>query len=351
MTDFDLTAEQQSAIDFVTKNCVKKKQVLLGGLAGTGKSTCLVEISQNFPDFAVCAFTGKACNVLRRKGLRNAATIHSTIFDVIVGADNEPEYTLKSKHKLGFGGFIVDEASMVSEELYDALSYYKIPMIFVGDHGQLEPVGTKFNLMQKPDIKLEKIHRNANFIARFAHHLRDGKEAEAFKCKDDTVKIVPRKSLAEKDLLGVDQIICAFNKTRVSINSFVRKKLGKKGIIDENERIICLKNNREFGIFNGMQVIVEKVFKNKIRFRDDNQKTLDIPIELSQFGSVSLAENANRDRNKGFFDYSYCITAHKSQGDEFDKILVIEEKCDLWDSKRWAYTAASRAKESIIWAK
>jgi ATP-dependent exoDNAse (exonuclease V) alpha subunit len=49
------------------------------------------------------------------------------------------------------------------------------------------------------------------------------------------------------------------------------------------------------------------------------------------------------------FDYAHCITAHKSQGDEFDSVLVIEQKCKNWEHKRWAYTAASRAKTKLKW--
>ncbi len=49
------------------------------------------------------------------------------------------------------------------------------------------------------------------------------------------------------------------------------------------------------------------------------------------------------------FDYAYAATAHKFIGDEADKVIVFEERCRLWEHARWAYTAASRARESLIW--
>lgn len=50
------------------------------------------------------------------------------------------------------------------------------------------------------------------------------------------------------------------------------------------------------------------------------------------------------------FDYAYVVTCHKMQGDEQPNILVYEQVCDKWDHKRWAYTAASRAKDKVYWA-
>ena len=49
------------------------------------------------------------------------------------------------------------------------------------------------------------------------------------------------------------------------------------------------------------------------------------------------------------FDYCYAVTCHKAQGDEWDRVVVIEQRCDRWDHARWAYTAASRARKSLIW--
>lgn len=189
MSDIELTDEQKQAIDYVANNIRSQQIISLGGFAGTGKSTCLKFLSEKFKNFAVCAFTGKACNVLRKKGILRAETIHSTIYDCKLDSKNRPIFDLKKKYSLGIDGFLVDEASMISEELFENLLYFGFPIIFIGDHGQLEPVGTKFNIMKKPDITLEKIHRNANTVAKFADHLRKGNNADSYTCKDGSVTI------------------------------------------------------------------------------------------------------------------------------------------------------------------
>ena len=119
-------------------------------------------------------------------------------------------------------GFIIDESSMVTQEIYDDLKSYNLPIIFVGDHGQLEPIDSKLNLMQSPDYRLEEIHRYAGDIAKFADRLRNGLSSRGFKGTDNSVEFLPGKALDNQLLAEVDQIICAFNKTRVEMNSRVR---------------------------------------------------------------------------------------------------------------------------------
>ena len=48
------------------------------------------------------------------------------------------------------------------------------------------------------------------------------------------------------------------------------------------------------------------------------------------------------------YDYGYCITCHKAQGSEYDKVLVIEEFLKGNEHARWLYTAATRAKEKLV---
>lgn len=345
----ELTQEQKEAIQHIQKNIKNKDYQTLGGYAGTGKSTCLSVLAEKYPTFKTCAFTGKAAHVLRKKGISDANTIHSTIYTCKEDEDGDIHFQLKRSYERDFDGLFVDEASMISKDLFDDIMSFNVPVVFFGDHGQLEPIKSDFNLMQKPQITLEKIHRNANTIAQFANYLRLGGEAKNFNKFDDTVKFVSKKTVSIKDLSKADQVICAFNKTRCSINNKVRECLGHKNIIEKNEKIICLKNNRMFGIFNGMQGNVTNVKNKKITFVDyDNNKFI-LDVFMNQFGMEKLHESAQQDKDRGYFDYSYAITCHKAQGDEWDDIIVIEERCDLWDHKRWAYTAASRAKKSILW--
>lgn len=347
----ELTAHQRSALYKLVQGVKDKKlkQQTLGGYAGTGKTTLLKYLCQFFPNFGVCAYTGKAANVLRKKGVSAASTIHSRIYKAYF--DNGIVYFDLVPHP-GCDGFIVDEASMVSDDIYADLCSFDLPMIFVGDHGQLEPIDSKFNLMNDPDYKLEEIHRNAGSIAKFAEHLRKGYSARGFKSDSDQVAFIAKPS--DDLLMSVDQVICAYNKTRVSINERIRQIQGYKEVINIGERVMCLRNNRNLGLFNGMQGTVVNLSEGKYRrkymdFEVDGIVIRDIWYDPKQFGKETYNFDSFSKDSANPFDYASAITAHKSQGDEWPNVLAIEQKCNKWDHRRWAYTVASRAKEKLYW--
>ena len=321
----------------------------IGGFAGTGKTTLIKYIIKYFPDFLVCAYTGKAANVLRKKGISNAATIHSLIYKPHLSFG---EVYWDLAESVPCSGFIVDEASMVSSDIFEDLQSFGIPIIFVGDHGQLEPIDSNFNLMEKPDYTLEEIHRNAGDIAKFAERLRKGFSSRGFKSLDNSVEFIGGKKLSDNILMDVSQVICAFNKTRVDINNQIRSVLGYEGFLNVGERVMCLRNNKTFNLFNGMQGVVKDIYQERYRtyidFEFDNMTISRILLDKTNFGKESYDIKHGKDTPNPF-DYAYCITAHKSQGDEFDSVLVLEQQCKNWSHKRWAYTAASRAKNKLIW--
>jgi len=309
----------------------------------------MVHLAKAFPKFGVGAYTGKAASVLRTRGVSSAGTIHSMIYRPFVKDDGEVEFYPKTDGEISdeFSGFLIDEASMVPKGIHEQLSSYGLPIVYIGDHGQLEPIGTDINLMSNPDIKLEKIHRNAGEIAQFAHHLREGNDPFTFKT-EGKVQVAKRKSITDEHIKSTDQIICAFNKTRVAINEKVRTLNGKSGPVQEGDRIICLRNNKPIGIYNGLQGIAKKVIsKNKLVFEAEDGGSYPVKYDPKQFMAEKTTDAY--DKEVCLFDFSYCITCHKSQGSQFDNMIVIEQYCSMWDMKRWNYTAASRAKHSLIW--
>lgn len=339
-----LTKEQKHVIQEALK--LKKPTTKIGGYAGVGKTTIISHIIKALPNFAVCAYTGKAADVLRQKGMYDASTIHSLIYKPTIDGNGDVYFELASN--LDCDGIIVDEASMVSKEIYHDLLYFDVPIIFVGDHGQLEPVGSQFNLMEEPDYVLEKIHRNSGEIAHFAEFVRKGnKPSNWISQGGDKVQFISMRDYAPY-MTEVDQVICAFNKTRVSINEAIRKQLNRGPTLENGDRVMCLRNNHKLGIFNGMQGIAKKVKKTKMTFvtRD---KDVSVTYDPNVFNQIKYEFDRDRDSSDPF-DYCYGITCHKAQGDEFSKVLVVEQQCDLWDQKRWSYTAASRAKEQLLWA-
>ena len=346
-----LSVEQKQAISRAIKSIKNDEPVLrIGGLAGTGKTLCLAKIRESYSKFAVGAYTGKAASVLRRRGIHDASTIHRLIYTP-VEIDGKIRFTLKSRNEIAqkYDGFLIDEGSMVSEFIYSHLLSFGLPIIFFGDHGQLEPVGSTFNLMAEPDIRLEKIHRNAGEIAHFAEWLRMGNDPKKFPCKE-RVSVVPKRLLTPDHYVGTDQVICAYNKTRCRINRTVRERLGYTAELEPGERVICLRNNSTIGVYNGLQGVAQSVNLDgtrTFRFATDDEQFF-VRYDPNQFGKESGTVEC--DLEICLFDYAYAITAHKSQGDEFNNVIVVEEICENWDHKRWAYTAASRAKTNIIWA-
>ena len=350
------TEEQQSIINSVLNDLKKRsnKYVSIGGYAGTGKTTIIKELIRNLPNFRVCAFTGKASNILRRKGVFNAETIHSTIYDVQKDENDKLKYKLKSISKLPIDGFIIDEASMISEELYKDLSYFDKPILFVGDHGQLPPIGkTKFNIMSNPQYKLETIHRNAGPIAHFANHLRENKNARLFSNDSSQVLIRTKKELTLEHLISVDQVICAYNKTRVVLNNKIRQVLKLPDEPTVGDKIIILKNNKDHNVFNGQQGVISKInqYRVDINFDGRIQKSLPYTKDLFNVEKIDQDTLNDYDRDLVIMDYAYAITCHKAQGDQFDKVAVLEEPSTIWEMNRWNYTAASRAETQLLWYK
>ena len=142
-----LTEEQKGALRNIMANLEQYPYLTLGGYAGTGKSTIIKVLLDALTNkglhFTSAAYTGKACNVLRKKGIP-ANTIHSTIYTPVTNEKNETEWQCKSRLQLrheGIFGFVIDEASMVSKEIHQDLVSFGLPIIYVGDHGQLEPIG------------------------------------------------------------------------------------------------------------------------------------------------------------------------------------------------------------------
>ncbi|MBA3679254.1 AAA family ATPase, partial [Candidatus Saccharibacteria bacterium] len=145
----------------------------LGGYAGTGKTTLLAALrtilNTNRPEIRIsfAAFTGKAALVLKHKLKTDnimqrgdsVSTLHSLMYHSEGSKDSAPSWRKRDELKADL--IVVDEASMVSEEIWQDLLSFGKPILAVGDHGQLPPIGSNFNLMDEPNLRLEKIWRQA----------------------------------------------------------------------------------------------------------------------------------------------------------------------------------------------
>ena len=203
--------------------------------------------------------------------------------------------------------------------------------------------------MGEPDYRLETIHRNAGEIAHFAEYIRQGYKPSSWEIRNGVgrkIKFLPRNTHREM-VAEVDQTICAYNKTRAELNSFVRRSLGRPDKPVAGDRVMCLRNDSLAGLFNGMQGVAGEIYDDVISFESD-EFVYAVQFDPTVFGQVKYEFEHNRESPMPF-DYCYAVTCHKVQGSEYDSVLVLEQKCDLWDHRRWAYTAASRAKEKLFW--
>lgn len=332
-----------------------RKLVTLGGHAGVGKSTMIAHMLRR-TKAKVCAFTGKAAHVLNTKGVP-ATTIHSLIYQCFQACENcgkgedgckceAPALKLRWSLVPAIDAelVIVDEASMVDRRLLDDLESFGVPLLCVGDHGQLEPVGDDPGLMRAPDIRLETIHRQAagSPIIRFAHHVRQGHAAESFGPETTVMRGLP------SDLRPYDAILCGFNKTRVAVNAKIRRQLGFKGLLEKGERVICRRNNKEHGIFNGMLGTVERVGDGTIDVVDDmGTRFKGLPFLPAQLDAEQVVKDPPKDAT--LWMRGYCITVHSSQGSEWERVLVLEQLAKIWEPARWRYTAATRASKMLTW--
>lgn len=354
------------------------KVVTLGGYAGTGKTTLIKYLLSQLPGWSVSAFTGKAVSVLKSKGIP-ANTIHQTLYQPISEPPKEHEIDLtKPKNEeIEFSskgnispGFIVDEASMVTRNIYADFLSTHMPVIYVGDHGQLPPVqkdDESFNIMSDPDYRLEKLHRNAGPIARFAEYLRKGGKPRFYKSDSDKV-IMGNSQIPDSDILNSDAILCSKNDNVKKLNEYYRQLKNYKDVLVTGEKLMALQNYHPY-IFNGEMLKIDSInYAGRdyvsITFTKDREKVT-ININRHQFNhssTINCPKYIRKDdfvcKNMNFIlpcQYGYAMTVHKSQGSEFNQVMVID---DLHSNRfspmaknyeKWAYTAASRAKEKLFW--
>jgi exodeoxyribonuclease-5 len=370
--DVRLSAEQRDFVDAILAGIDDdREEQTAGGYAGTGKTTCIRELHRRLPRFAVVAPTGRAALVLGHKGIP-ASTIHSRMYRAIPACHGRcardrvecrcPIIGWEKKDSLECDGILCDESSMVNRQVHADLLSYGLQYIFVGDHGQLPPVpGDRekalglppFNLMEAPDYRLEHIHRNAGEIARFAEYLRNDGAAARFRPRTDDVLVTDVAGLDDLPILDVGHIICARNPTRIELNRHVRARLGRNALVEPGEVVMCLRNDHRGGtsLCNGTLAVVLQVYPGDCRFDLDSEegKFWGVRYDPSRFGQVP-AKDGLRNGGPLPFDYGYAATCHKSQGGEWPIVLVLEERCGfLWEHRRWAYTAASRAQDMLVW--
>jgi len=381
----NLSSDQKNVLDSLLswyKDKNRSQFITLGGYAGTGKTTLISVLREKLHKedkklkVAFVSYTGKAARVLRysleeRKSLQSqdtVGTIHSLMYSpienkrgVIVGWELRKEIFCDL--------IIVDEASMVDQNIWrDLLSYGK-PVIAVGDHGQLPPIRGKFNLMENPQLKLEEIHRQAkgnpiievSIMARkqgFIPHGDYSRTVRKFTRTDEDAREIVGDLLCNYDENTL--VLCGYNNTRVKMNNYIRNSLEFEVPTPQpRDRVICLRNNQMEKIFNGMQGTILSIEKDdddwyfaRIQM-DGEEKTYKGPISVKQFNSLTpmnFTDKRPSIMDGDLFDFGYALTVHKAQGSQSRRVILFEERFKQMDDemwRRWLYTAVTRAQEEL----
>jgi len=393
-----LGPQQAQAADIIMDwyiNNEDKQIFVLAGYAGTGKTTLAKFLSaqlENRVQFG--AYTGKAVNILREKGCVNVDTIHTLLYkpvghdktklhdmkrelaDALTAGDSFKATSLqtdievmekehrKPKFDLNMesgGGdlLFVDEYSMLPLEILQHLKQKYRKILFMGDPFQLPPVKGNCNL--EPDFFLTEIHRQAleSAIVRLSKDIRE-EQTFGFGDYGDLVYMPIAHATAEL-LMGVEQIICGRNATRVSLNNWYRKQKGITSALPvAGDKMICLKNNKKLGLFNGMicnvtaDAIKAQPHYNNFMLQTDIELPADEKIINVWEGDI-MGKPDDYDWNDwsmkslNRFDYANAITCHKSQGSEYKTCLIYNEPIGNDDlmKRRWLYTAITRGKEKV----
>lgn len=410
----------------------------MAGFAGSGKSTLLgVFAAQTDLLVAYVSFTGRAAGVLGRKlaaaGVRTASKLQppedlqrrhdagrtvsdrvKALYDFALRANPNPPPLCSTIHRLlyrpiidekteelrgwvrrteldrDYDLIVIDEASMVGDELLNDLQLFGVPILAVGDHGQLPPVMGTGSLMANPDLRLEKIHRQAEGsriiqlsrvireTGKLDRRLADGKEVIfARRTETPLLQAAFSDARAKRRLLDVGAI-CWMNKTRVALNCYARQGAGFRGAPGSGEVVICLKNmtrsSGELPIYNGMRGQIDAGsgggvdgwrIPAYVSFPDEGLDS--IPLEMcaaqfnreKTFGSLEELQerlggpgNIATMRDAGsLFDFGYAMTCHKCIGSQFKSAIfycdrVPEPQSDDW--RRFSYTAITRASERLL---
>ena len=386
-----LTAKQEQGLKIAIERYKNHEPyTVIAGFAGVGKSTLIrfiiAALDIDPALVAYIAYTGKAAQVLRSKGCQNAMTAHKLLYKSHPRNDGTfihiPVETL-APYRL----IVVDEISMLPKKMWDQLLFYGVHVIALGDPGQLPPVAAETNeALAHPHIFLDEVMRQAaeSEIIQLTMDIRAGNPLK-YKMGQE-VRIVDRNEILKQGFFfWADQVICGKNDTRRMINDKMRRTIWLDQYSQEpivGDKLICLRNDWEITNMNGDALVngltgeminieygegpKENPWMKKtpiIDFMPDYDDAdaflgIEIDYKLITEGETTVTRGYNSNWKKipkifhpHEFDYGYAITCHKSQGSEFDRVIVLEEFLkgeSRTDHARWLYTAATRAAQKLI---
>lgn len=361
--------QKEAIASAITKNFI----VITGG-PGSGKTTITKSIVNLYRDLnkltydkmtsevALLAPTGRASKRLSEATLYPATTIHR----FLKWNKENNKFQVNEYNKSDVKFVIIDEASMIDTYLFDSLLKglrVDTKIVLIGDYNQLPSVGPGQVLKDIIDsevievVYLDKLHRQkeGSNIIDLAYDINSGNiNEELFNQMDDLIfektnNISNDIGLIAKKFKDIDykdfQVLVPMYKTMNGIdnlNKILQEIFNPKNknkneikvedyIYRENDKVLQLTNMPDENIFNGDIGIISKVENKSI--------TIDFDGNLVKF-TPSNYKN---------FKHGYAISIHKSQGSEFDTVLLpISKSYSKMLYRKLYYTAVTRSKKKLI---
>ena len=391
----ELNAKQQEALEVILKRWrERQKFTTIAGYAGTGKSSlvkfAIAAMHVDPAEVVYATYTGKAADVLRKKGNDNVMTLHRLLYDTRQKPDGT--FIHIPVKEIPYRVIIVDECSMVPINMVEMLMKFEdIYTIYLGDDAQLPPVKSEDNhLLDNPHAKLTEIMRQdaGSGIIDVATAIRIDQPLQHGKFGNEAY-VGDKSELSYGMLDWADIVITFTNAKRIELNNMIRKHKGFTEPIEKGDKLICLHNEWERfdetgttplingmigtlgdfyeGVFSIPKYMLMRGQKADIDFIcggfvNDNGETYNNLIMdranivegnydidgkiLYKIKHSKLLEP----RKPLEFTYGYAITAWKAQGSEWDKVLVLEESFpfDPEQHRRALYTAATRGSKNLV---
>ena len=207
---------------------------------------------------------------------------------------------------------------------------------------------------------LTEVHRQAQDdpIVRMSMDIREGRELEIGRHGESEV-VVAQRTRSGPWSWAPTRCWSGATTPAAPTTCGVRQKLNIEDPLPvAGDKLVCLRNNRKKGLFNGglwrVKSRTQPRSKSKILTmrlspdEDFGHKVTKVSVRHDCFEGGIEAIPWEQRKPYDEFDYGYVLTVHKSQGSQWDDVVLFDESFAFQDSRaRWLYTGITRAAKRL----